>query len=468
MADKYDFLVIGSGPAGHVAAIKAAQLGLKVAVVEKDQAMFGGVCLNEGCIPAKSLFRSADIYNIVRNSKELCGTDVKCGVPDLANFVKKSRETAEQLKKGLAFLFKKNGIKIISGEARFLDESTVEITGKDGKAQEVKADKFLVATGSVPKALPGMDFDGKSVITSSDAIRLKKVPKSILVVGGGYIGAEFASYFNLVGSDVTVVEMMDSLIPTEDMDISRRMQAAFREKGIKVLTSSKVFEVGRQRKGLSVTIKSSDRKTREKYDVMLVSVGRQPCTSGIGLENIGVKVDEKGFIRVDEAMRTSVKNVYAAGDVVKGPMLAHAGYAEGERAAEGAAGHDAEPLDYACVPSAVYTEIQAASVGITEQKAKEDSLDYSTGKYFFKANGKAVVNSQTEGFIKIIADKGTRKFLGVHIIGHEAADLIHEFVVAKKAGLTVDDVAGTVHAHPTLSETAADACKSVFGKPIHG
>ena len=468
MADKYDFLVIGSGPAGHVSAIKAAQLGLKVAVVEKDTAMFGGVCLNEGCIPAKSLFRSAGIYDIVRNSKELCGLDVKCGAPDISKFVEKSREISEQLKKGLAFLFKKNDITLINGEAKFVDNGTVEVISEDGKTVEVKADKFLVSTGSVSKALPDIEFDGKNVITSSDAIRLQEVPKSMLIVGGGYIGAEFASYFNMLGSDVTVIEMLDSLLPTEDVDISRRMQAVFRQKGIKVLTSSSIVEVEAGDKCMAVTIKSNDRKMREKYDVILVSVGRQPSTSGIGLENTGVKIDDKGFICVDKTMKTSVKNIYAAGDVVPGPMLAHSGYAEGEKAAEDAAGHDVKPLDYACVPNAVYTDIQASSVGITEQQAKEDGLDYVSEKYFFKANGKAVVNSQTDGFIKIIADKNTRKFLGVHIIGHEASDLIHEFVVAKKAGLTVDDVASTVHAHPTLSETAADACKAVFGKPIHG
>ncbi|MFC1548627.1 dihydrolipoyl dehydrogenase [Candidatus Omnitrophota bacterium] len=469
MKNKYDYLVIGSGPAGHVSAIRAAQLGMKVAIVEKDPAMLGGVCLNEGCIPAKSLYHSAEILDIVRKDAALCGLDVKCGPVDASKFVKKSREDAEQLKKGLTFLFKKNGIDVIEGFARFIDSGTVEISGKNGDVSEVKAEKFLIATGSVPRQLPGVPFDGKRILSSSHAIRMQDIPKKILIVGGGYIGTEFASYFNILGSEVTVVEALGSILATEDSDISRRMQIIFKQRGIEVLAESKVEGVTAGESSVTVTIGDDNGgETVQLCDMVIVSVGRDPVASDIGLEKAGVETDDRGFIVIDENMRTSVKNIFAAGDVTPGPMLAHSGYAEGEAAAETAAGNDPEPVDFNCVPRVVYTDIQVARVGMTEDEARDQKLEYSVGKQFFKANGKAVVISRTEGFIKIVADNKTREFLGAHIIGHDAADLIHEFAVAKRAGLSVDEVAKTVHAHPTISEAAVDACKSVFGKPIHG
>ena len=467
MKPKYDYLVIGSGPAGHVSAIRAAQLGLKVAVVEKDPRMFGGVCLNEGCIPAKSLYHSAGVLDIIRRDAGLCGLEVKCGPVNMRKFVDKSREAAEQLKKGLSFLFKKNGIDVIEGFARFVDGTTVEISGEEGKVS-LTADKFLIATGSVPRPLECVPFDGKRVLSSSHAIRLTEVPGNMLIAGGGYIGVEFASFFNTVGARVTIVEMEDSILPTADGDVSKRMRAVFGQKGITVLTSSSISEAVAGKDGVTVKIKSGKGESTEKYDFMIVSVGREPVTRDIGSDKAGVKTDKKGFIPVDGRMMTSVKNIFAAGDVVPGPMLAHAGFAEGEVAAEAAAGHDPAPVDYGCIPSAVFTDVQAASVGMTEEEARSKKLDFSVGKHFYKASGKAVVDDRTEGFVKIIADSKTREFLGVHVMGENASELIHEFAVAKKAGLTVDEVAGTVHAHPTLSETAADACRAVFGKAIHG
>ncbi|MBD3427295.1 MAG: dihydrolipoyl dehydrogenase [Candidatus Omnitrophica bacterium] len=468
MSDKYDYLVIGSGPAGHVSAIKAAQLGLKVAVVEKDPGMFGGVCLNEGCIPAKALYRCASIYDSIRRSKELCGIEAEYGAPNLSAFVKRSRQKTEQLKKGLKFLFKKNGIDLLEGAACFQDSQTVHIRKEQGGPLTIKADKYLIATGSVPRVLPGLGFDGERIISSSEAIRLGKVPERLLIIGGGYIGMEFASYFNILGSEVTIVEMKDSVLPEEDEDIGRRMQAICRQKGIKVLSSSTVSGAEISDGHLAVTIDGRDLKIRENYDIILVSAGRRPVTENIGLDKAEINTDKDGFIIVDFEMRTSNKNVYAAGDVVPGPMLAHAGYTEGEKAALSAAGDEVEALDYGCVPSVAYTDIQTARVGLTEREVKEKNIDYSEGKYFFKANGKAVINSQTEGFIKILADNSTHKILGVHIIGEDAADLIHEFVVAKKAGVSVDELAEAVHAHPTLSEAVPEACRSVFGRAIHG
>ncbi|MGB2660903.1 MAG: dihydrolipoyl dehydrogenase [Candidatus Omnitrophota bacterium] len=453
MPEKYDYLVIGSGPAGYVSAIRAAQLGLKVAVVEKDRNMLGGVCLNEGCIPAKSLFRSASIFNIVKRSPELFGLEVKYKRVNMAKMVEKSRQCAEDLSKGLLFLFKKNKIDLINGKAAFRDNKTVQVEGEEESAITVQADKFLIAAGSTPREIPGVNFDGKKIINSSQAIRLEKVPKSILIIGGGAIGVEFASFFNMLGSEVTIIELLDSLLPLADGEVSRRFQSIFKQRGIKVHTSSPLGEE---------VIK------KEAHEKILVAVGRVPATSGIGLEEIGVKTDEHGYIPVDFNMRTVAENIYAAGDVLWTPMLAHAAYAEGEAAAEAAAGNQPEAIDYTCVPNAVYSDVQAASVGITEEEAKAEDLPYKTGKQLFKASGKAVINSETEGFIKIIADDVTHKILGAHIVGSEAAELIHEFVLAKKAGLTVEEIEKTVHAHPTFSETAIDACRSVFGKPLHG
>lgn len=459
MSKKYDYLVIGSGPAGYVSAIQAAQLGQKVAVVEKDVNMVGGVCLNEGCIPAKSLYKSADMFSALKKMPQFCGIDVEVGEINLKTFVKKSRESSEQLSKGILFLFKKNNIDLIIGEAKFIDASTIEVN-----SEKIESEKFLIATGSSPRALPLAGFDGKNILSSSDAIRLEEIPLKVLIIGGGAIGTEFASYFNLVGAKVTIIEMEDSLLPGGDKETSKRLASIFKQSGIDVLTSLKVDALSTSSSGVQVEAGGK----KENYDKVIVSIGRAPNTALLDLGKAGVETDKHGFIKVDDSMRTSAKNIFASGDVLNTPMLAHMASAEGEVAAEVASGGEAANIDYTAVPYAVYTQVQVASVGLTEEEAKEKGLDYSVGKQFFKSNGKAVLSSASEGFIKVIADNKTRKILGVHIIGHEATELIHEFVVAKRMGLSVDDVAGTIHAHPTLSETAVDACKSVFGKPIHG
>ena len=459
MNKKYDYLVIGSGPAGYVSAIQAAQLGMKVAVVEKDENMIGGVCLNEGCIPAKSLYKSADILDAAGKMPEFCGIDVKVGKFDLSTFVKKSREASQQLSKGILFLFKKNNIELIIGEAKFTSSQTVEVN-----SEEITSSKFLIATGSTPKALPGADFDGEKILSSSDAIRLEKVPGKVLIIGGGAIGTEFASYFNLVGSKVTLVEMEDSLLPGGDKETAKRLASIFKQAGIDVITGAKVENVNVTPRGVDVKIGEK----KENYDKVIVSIGRAANTQSLGLDKAGVKLDAKGFISVDENMRTSAENIFASGDVLNTPMLAHMASAEGEVAAFVASGRSAHTIDYTSVPYAVYTHVQVATVGLSEESVKEKGLDYSVGKQFFKSNGKAVLSDAQEGFIKVIADNKTHKILGVHIVGAEATELIHEFVVAKRLGLSVDDVAGTIHAHPTLSETASDAARSVFGKPIHG
>jgi dihydrolipoamide dehydrogenase len=451
MRDNYDYLVIGSGPAGYTSAIIAAQSGLKTALVEKDPAMLGGVCLNEGCIPAKSLYNSAKILNIAKNNLDIFGSSILSGSDPMASFVVKSREATGQLKQGLSFLLKKNGIDIINAKAEFLNACTIKLTGPEGGESAVKADKFLIATGSSARQLREMPFDGKKFISSSHAIRLEKIPGKLLIVGAGAIGTEFASFFNIMGSSVTLLEVEPVILPTEDKDVSDGLRSIFTKKGIKVVTSSDPSDI-----------------KAEDFDVVLVSVGRVPSTSGIGLEKAGIKTDEKGFIPVDGVMCTNVENIYAAGDVLSTPMLAHMASAEGEVAAMSALGKDPEEIDLSSVPNAVYGDIQAASVGFTEQAAREKGIEFSIGKQFFKANGKAVVDRATEGFIKVLAENATRKIIGAHILGVNATEMIHEFALAKRKGLTVDDIYETVHAHPTFSESAIDAAKSVFGKPVHG
>jgi len=445
MKNKYDYLVIGSGPAGYASAVKASRLGLKTAIVERYPHLPGGVCLNEGCIPAKSLYNSAKIYDAVRNNAGLCGLGTFRGRANMSAFVEKSRAAVSQLHKGLLFLFKKNGIDFIGGTARFVNDRTVRVCGPEGKSVEIKAEKILIATGSIPKSLPFAPFDSERVISSSDAIRLSKVPEEMLIVGGGSIGVEFASFFNTIGTKVSVVEAKDSILPEFDREISGYLEAALKKKGININTSGSIEE----------------KNIAEENGPVLVCIGRNPATSELGLEEAGIETDSGGFIPVNAAMRTSVRNIYAAGDVVNTPMLAHLASAEGETAAADVAGGIPEPIDYTSVPHAVYGSIQAASVGMSEEKLKEKGAHFTVGKSFFKANGRAVSCGETEGLIKVLADKKTGKLLGVHIVGHEASELINEFVVAKRAGLSAEDVGKAVHAHPTFAELARDACRAI-------
>lgn len=466
MPDTYDYLVVGSGPAGHASAMRASQLGLRTAMVEKDEGMIGGVCLNEGCIPAKSLYHSGSIFDAVRGGGSLSGLDTSAARADMAEFVKRSSEATAELRKGLTFLLKKNNVDIIKGHARFLDGGTVRVASDSGTQTDIKASKFLIASGSSPRPLPTAPFDGRVILSSTHAIRMSTVPRSLLIIGGGAIGAEFASFFNLIGSDVTLVEMEDRILPSEDREVSRRLQTIFRRKGITVLTSSRTGSISVNAGGAAVEIEVAGENGVRNFDAAIVSVGRIPFTADLGLENTGVKLDEAGFVEVNARFATGDGNIYAAGDVLCTPMLAHVAAAEGELAAEAAAGADPQAMDYDSVPNAVYTDIEVASVGMTEDAAVEAGLETAVGKQFFKANGRAVANAMAEGFIKVVADRNTRKLLGAHIIGNAATELIHEFTLAKRAGLSVDDMGNSVYAHPTLSESVKDACRAVFERSL--
>jgi len=464
--DKYDYIVIGTGPAGFVSSIKAAQLGLKVAVVQDGVDMLGGACLDEGVIPAKSLIHSASTFNAIRNNAELFGLEVRHDQVNLAKMVEKSRNIIVQLRAGLTRLFKKNGIYIINGYAQFIDRYTLKITGNNNDVSSVQADNILIATGSTPKHLPNIPFDGSKVISSFHALRLLEVPKKLIIVGGGAIGAEFASFFNVIGSEVSVVEFEDSLLPFEDKEISVGLKRLFEKKGIHIHTSSKVTQVSPLDNGLNVTIEGDNGVTIEECEKMLVATGRTPLTSSIGLENAGVEVDNRGFITVDDRMRTNVENIYAAGDVIPTPMLANVAFIEGEIAALSAAGKVSEPINYEAVPNVVYTEVQVASIGLTEEQAVARNLNYSVGKQLFVGTFKSSITGERDGFVKVIADNSTGGLLGAHILATEASEMIQGFIIAKNSRLTVKEVAKTIPPNPTFCESVVDACKSVFGRTV--
>ncbi|HNX91036.1 MAG TPA: dihydrolipoyl dehydrogenase [Candidatus Omnitrophota bacterium] len=455
---QYDFLVIGSGPAGHTAAIRASQLGLKTALIEKDRTMLGGVCLNEGCIPAKSLYHSAILA--ARCDK----MNKEAGLPaypiEMKKMVEKSRLSVEELKKSLDFVFKKNNIDIIYGTAKFTGKDSVLVTTANG-THALQGAKILISTGSSSKAIPNIAIDGRIIMNSTSAINLSASPKNILIVGGGAIGVELASFFNLTGSKVTILEAMDYLLPLEDIEISRRLEAIFKQGGIDIKTKCSLKNIKVENSSASVTILSDGNETSEIFEKVLIAVGRTPNTGSLDISKAGIVPDDRGFIPVDGFMRTTVPGVYAAGDVVKSPLLAHVAAKEGMISAETAAGHNTKPIDYTSIPNAVYTPVRVASVGDTEETLKKKGIEYKIGKHIFKANGRAVVENAADGFVKILADRSTGKILGAHIIGHQADEMIHELTLAKTCGLTISDLLKTIHAHPTFSEAISSAAETI-------
>ncbi|MDP3790041.1 MAG: dihydrolipoyl dehydrogenase [Candidatus Omnitrophota bacterium] len=465
MPDKREVVIIGSGPGGYVAAIRLAQLGKRVSVIDIDETRLGGVCLNEGCVPVKSLINSASVFSVIKKS-DIYGLEADVKPPDMKRIVAVSKNVSAVLRNGLKGLFKKNGIEFIGGTAKLLSDKRVEIESKNGR-EEIGADNIIIAVGSSPKQIPNVVPDGRNIFTSTEAIRLETLPGTMLVIGAGAIGVELASMFSSLGTKVTIIEMLPHILPFKDEEISKTLERAFKKRGVEVFTNAKVRGLNKKGSSLEAVFDTVDGEKKGEFEYVLVAAGRRPNTEGLGLEKAGVKT-EGGFIAADEKMRTSVKNIYAIGDVLNTPMYAHVAYREGIIAAESIAGVKSEIIDYDAIPHVIFSEPQIAGVGLTEGEAREKGYDAAISKHFFKANSKAVINRSDEGFIKIIADKKTRKLLGVYVIGEDATEIIHEFVLAKTAGLTVDDIARAVHAHPTLSEIASDAAKAVFGKPIHG
>ena len=457
----FDVLIMGSGPGGYVAGIRAGQLGLKAAVIERDKV--GGVCLNVGCIPSKTLIHQAELFRTLPALKEM-GLAIDLNGFDYSHVYDKSRKAADTLSKGVQFLLKKNKVELIVGDAAFSGKN--EITLKDGK--KITGKNIIIATGSRPRIIPGFEFDEQKVLSSTGALMLKKLPKKAIVLGAGAIGVEFAHVWNGFGVEVHLVEMMERILPLEDAEAVQVLARAFQKRGVQMYTSTKAVSMQKSPSGVSVVIedKAGARKSLEA-DLILVVVGRTINTDGIGLEKVGI-VPEKGFIPVGDYNQTKVPGIYAVGDVVATPLLAHVAFKEAEIAVERIAGKSPAPrIDPLSIPGATYCEPQVASFGLPEWKAVEKGIAFAKASFPYRGAGKSVAVDQTEGFVKIIYDPKTKEILGAHIVGADATELIHELLLARTAELLPEDIASMIHAHPTLSEVNGEVMRAVEGWAIH-
>lgn len=460
---KFDVVVIGSGPGGYVAAIRAAQLGKKTAIVEKAE--MGGICLNWGCIPTKALLRSAEVYELIKHSKNF-GFSVENPSIDFDKVIKRSRDVAGRLSKGVSFLMKKNKIETILGFGKLTGKNTVEVALTDGGKQTVTADNIIIATGARARQIPGLEVDGKRVLSYKEAMVIKELPKSIAIVGAGAIGVEFAYFFRALGSEVTIIEMMPHIVPVEDEEVSKELEKAFKKQGIKIHTSTKVEEMKKGKNNVKLTINKDGKSETVTSDYALMAIGVQGNIEGLGLEEVGVEMD-RGWIKVNEYYETNVPGVSAIGDIIGPPWLAHVGSKEAILAAEHIAGHKIVPLDYSNVPGCTYCIPQVASVGYTEKKALEAGYKIKVGKFPVRVNGKAMGMGESEGFVKIIYDEKYGEMLGCHIIGPEATEIITEMALARSAELTHMEVLHAVHPHPTLSEMIMEATHDALDEGIN-
>jgi dihydrolipoamide dehydrogenase len=463
MSDKVDVTIIGAGPGGYVAAIRAAQLGLKTALIEREH--LGGVCLNWGCIPTKALLRNAEVVSLLGRGKEF-GFTVDGFQADFGAAVDRSRKVSERLVKGVGALMRKNEVDVIEGTGVLKSPTSVEVTLSEGGTRTLETQNIVVATGGRARAIPGMDIDGERVLTYREAIVLRDLPASAVIVGAGPIGMEFAHVWSTYGAQVTVVEMLDRALPLEDEEVSQEVERAFKRRKVKVLTATRVQGIETTADGVKVTVASADGEQVLEAERALIAIGVRPNSEGIGLEEIGVQV-ERGYVTIDDAMRTNVPGVYAIGDVTGKLALAHVASAQGIVAVETIAGVETVALDYEMLPRCTYCQPQVASFGITEAQAAERGHQVKVGQFPFRAIGKALGLGDYDGFVKIVADEASGEILGASLVGPEVTELLPELVLARHWELTPEEIARTVHAHPTLSEALMEAAHGVFGQAIH-
>jgi dihydrolipoamide dehydrogenase len=463
----FDVIYLGGGPAGYVGALRSAQLGMNVAVVEREG--LGGTCVLWGCIPAKALLEAASIAQKVAKGAEF-GVTAEHVKLDYGVAMKRSRAVSAQNSKGVEFLFKKNKITWIRGTGTLGADKSVKVTNAEGKSETHTASKAVViATGSRVKGLPqvGLELNKTTIISSDEALTLEKAPGTIAIVGAGAVGCEFADVFNAFGSKVTLLEVMPRIVPLEDEDASAELAKAFKKRKIEVITGAKLGTVKAGKDGVTIPVEAGGEKKEMRFDLVLVAAGRAPNVDGAGLKEAGVQLTERGFVKVNERLETSVKGVYAIGDVAGPPMLAHKGSREGHVVADIIAGHKHHPVNYGNIPNATYCHPEVASIGLTEAQCKEKGLKYKVGKFPFSANGRARTSGETEGFVKVIREEKHGEILGAHIVGAHATELIHEIAVARENEYTVEEIDLAIHAHPTLSEAIAEAVLDSMGKMLH-
>jgi len=463
MANQFDLIVIGGGPGGYVAAIRASQLGLKTAVVEREN--LGGICLNWGCIPTKALLKSAEVFEYLNHASDYGFSVQNIGV-DFPGVITRSRNVADGMSKGVQFLFRKNKIEHIKGTAKLTPDKKVEVTDPNGAKSYFTAPNVIIATGGRARQLPGFECDDRLIIEYRRALTLPHQPKSMLVMGSGAIGSEFAYFYNALGTKVTLVEYLDRILPLEDAEVSKTMQKLFQNKGIDVRPSSKVVSVKKNANSVTATIESGGKTTELEADILLSAVGVVANIENIGLESLGIQV-ENGKIKTDDYYATNVPGFYAIGDCTKGPALAHVASAEGIICVEKIAGHHPQPMDYNNIPNCTYCQPEVASVGYTEEQAKAQGYEVSIGKFPFSASGKASAAGKKDGFIKLIIDKKYGEVLGAHMVGAGVTDMIAEIVVARKLETTVREIVHSVHPHPTMSEAVMEAAAAAVGEVIH-
>ena len=463
--EEFDVVVIGGGPGGYVCAIRAAQLGNKTACIESRGAL-GGTCLNVGCIPSKSLLHASEMYSKAQNEFKHIGINTGALSLDLEKMMDHKAKSVEGLTKGIEFLFKKNKVTYLKGHGSFKNKNTLEVKDSSGSVQEIKAKNIIIATGSSVLSLPNIKVDEDTIVSSTGALSLKKVPKKLIVIGGGVIGLEMGSVWLRLGSEVEVIEYMDHITPGMDREICDNFLKILKKQGMKFHLSTKVLDVKKSSDGATVFVENNGQKMEMTGDIVLMSVGRKPNTEGLNLEAAGINKDQKGRISIDKKFKTNVDNVYAIGDVVEGPMLAHKAEDEGMAVAEfisGKYGH----VNHDTIPGVVYTSPEVAAVGKTEEQLKQAGIEYNVGKFPFMANSRAKINNDADGFVKILADKATDKILGVHMIGPDVGTMIAEVVLAMEFGASAEDIARTCHAHPTLTEAVREAALAVDKRAIH-